>query len=237
MKSCPFGRSYQAQSLTHKRLRRPTTDFLFQKQNSRFLLLRGTIDGLAEPRKWFPPPQIKDSQSRKRRGDRLSGEIGSGASMAKRVPGRFQVDNNPSPARGLASAPLLPASPLRKIGAGFSRATPAELLCERRTLMYRNRNLTLVLALAAGWLGGMLSRYNTMPSVHAEAQPTNAAEIRAQHFSVVDAQGRVIGTFTGAITKGLGALAYPRIALVDPTGRELWSASGDKLRPLGEGSK
>lgn len=103
--------------------------------------------------------------------------------------------------------------------------------------MYQNRNLTLILALAAGLLGGFLSRYVTLSSVHAQAQPPNGVEIRSQRFSVVDAQGRVIGTFTGAIKKETGGLAFPRIVLVDPTGRELWSAGGSKLKPLAENSK
>jgi hypothetical protein len=105
--------------------------------------------------------------------------------------------------------------------------------------MYQNRNLTLVLALAAGLLGGFVSRYITLPSVHAQAQPPNALEIRAQRFSVVDAKGNVIGTFTGAITKEAGYVSrtLPRIALVDSTGRELWSAGGNGLKPLAENSK
>lgn len=40
--------------------------------------------------------------------------------------------------------------------------------------MYRNRNLTLVFALVAGFLGGFLSHYVTLQSVHAQAQPANA---------------------------------------------------------------
>jgi hypothetical protein len=105
--------------------------------------------------------------------------------------------------------------------------------------MYRNRSLTLVLALAAGLLGGFVSRYITLPSVHAQAQPPNALEIRAQRFSVVDAKGNVIGTFTGANTNegGYRPRSFPRIALVDPTGRELWSAGGNGLKPLAENSK
>lgn len=103
--------------------------------------------------------------------------------------------------------------------------------------MYRNRNLTLVLALAAGLLGGFLSRYIALPSVHAQTQPPNALEIKSQRFSVVDAQGRVIGTFTGAITEEPGGRPLPRIALVDPTGRELWSAGGRGFKWLSENSK
>jgi hypothetical protein len=65
--------------------------------------------------------------------------------------------------------------------------------------MYRTRNFSLVLALAAGALGGFLSRHITLP-LHAQTQPSNTLEIRAQRFSVVDAQGRVIGIFTGTIS-------------------------------------
>jgi hypothetical protein len=101
--------------------------------------------------------------------------------------------------------------------------------------MYRNR--TLILALAAGLLGGFLSRYISLPSVHAQAQPPAVLEIKSQRFSLVDAEGRVLGTFTGAITKEPGGNALPRITLVDPAGRELWSAGGRGFKYLSENSK
>jgi hypothetical protein len=100
-----------------------------------------------------------------------------------------------------------------------------------------HRNLTLALALAAGLLGGFLSRYITPSAVHAQVQPPSALEVRAQRFSVVDAQGRVIGTFTGAIMKEPSGRARPGITLVDPTGRELWSAGGHGFKELSESSK
>ncbi len=100
-----------------------------------------------------------------------------------------------------------------------------------------HRNLSLALALVAGLLGGFLSRYISPSAVHAQVQPPNALEIRSQHFIVVDAQGRVVGTFTGAITETPGGRALPRIALVDPTGRELWSAGGNGFKELSENSK
>jgi hypothetical protein len=103
--------------------------------------------------------------------------------------------------------------------------------------MDRNRSLTLVLALAAGLLGGCLSRYFTLPSVHAQAQPPDALEIKSQRFSLVDADGRVIGTFTGAITESPGGRTLPRVALVDPDGRELWSAGGHGFKYLSENPK
>lgn len=104
--------------------------------------------------------------------------------------------------------------------------------------MNRNRNLTVVLALAAGLLGGFLSRYITLPSVHAQVQLTDAVEIRSQRFTFVDPKGRVIATFTRAIPKEGGRPGFrPQIALVDPDGRELWSAGVGELKPLAENSK
>jgi hypothetical protein len=103
--------------------------------------------------------------------------------------------------------------------------------------MDRNRNWTVILALAAGLLGGVLSRYVTLPSVHAQSQPPNAFEIKSQRFSLVDEQGRVIGTFTGAVTENPGGRILPRVALVDPEGRELWSAGGRGFKYLSENSK
>ncbi len=120
----------------------------------------------------------------------------------------------------------------------IQRTASRAIMAAEDDFMSRNRNLTLVLALAAGFLGGFLSRYLTLPSVHAQAQPPSALEIRAQQFSVVDAKGRVIGTFTAITRDGdFGGPAFPRVALVDPAGRELWSAGGKGLRPLAENSK
>lgn len=103
--------------------------------------------------------------------------------------------------------------------------------------MDRNRNLTLVLALAAGLLGGFLSRYLTLPTVHAQAEPPNVLEIKAQRFSLVDAQGHVIGTFTGSVTKSRWQGTSARVAFVDPEGREVWSADGRQFKYLSENSK
>ena len=107
--------------------------------------------------------------------------------------------------------------------------------------MNHNRNLTVVLALAAGLLGGFLSRYITVPSVHAQAQSTDALEIRSQRFTFVDPKGRVIATFTRAIPRqeGYGKTIpeLPSIALVDPEGNQLWSAGGYGFKPLADNSK
>ena len=103
--------------------------------------------------------------------------------------------------------------------------------------LYMNRNLTLVSALAAGFLGGFLSRSVTLPPVHAQTRPADALEVRAQRFSVVDSKGRVIGTFAGAITKEPNGRERSQIDLLDPTGRELWSAGGNGFKTLADSSR
>jgi hypothetical protein len=110
-----------------------------------------------------------------------------------------------------------------------------------------NRNLTLVIALTAGLLGGVLSRYLALPSVHAQAPAPNPVEVRAQSFSLTDDQGSVVGTFmvrddaARVIRRGPGPQATqpanpparsPRIVLLNQDGREIWSAGGSSIRPL-----
>ena len=113
-----------------------------------------------------------------------------------------------------------------------------------------NRNLTLVVALTPGLLGGFLSRYLAPPSVHAQAPAPNPVEVRAQRFSLTDDQGTVMGTFTvrdsatPVNTRGPGYPApptnqlpnpparSPRIVLLNQDGREIWSAGGSSIRPL-----
>ena len=114
-----------------------------------------------------------------------------------------------------------------------------------------NRNLTLAVSLAAGLLGGLLSHYVALPSVHAQAPAPNAVEIRAQRFTLVDDQGSAIGTFTvrensPVVQRGPGYAGpngkipppmSPRIVLLNPEGREIWSAGGNPFRALAENSK
>jgi len=102
-----------------------------------------------------------------------------------------------------------------------------------------NRTLTLTLAVAAGLFGGLLSRYVTLPSVHAQAQAQSAVEVRAQAFTLVDAQGHAIGTFTlrSEQAASLPFPPLPRIVLLDWTGREIWTAGGTKFKSLAENTK
>ena len=98
---------------------------------------------------------------------------------------------------------------------------------------------TLVIALAAGLLGGLLSRYIAPQPAFAQ---NVTKEIRAQSFTIVDPADRVIGTFTTNVPfPPPGARRIPRdrtaspnrIVLRDSDGREIWSA-GLILRPLSQ---
>lgn len=116
------------------------------------------------------------------------------------------------------------------------------------------QKLNLTLALAAGLLGGFISRNVTLPSVHAQnptpapffpilppPSPTDNAtaprEIRAQSFTLVDGADNVVGTFTVAPDQWIGRDGSisrgGRIVLRDARGREIWSA-GNTVRPLSE---
>jgi hypothetical protein len=89
-------------------------------------------------------------------------------------------------------------------------------------------NLSLALALAAGLLGGLLTRYISPPTVSAQNQSQPAKEIRAQSFTLVDQSNQIAGTFTTEPVTGrpIGHPTQTRIVLRDPYGRELWSAGG-----------
>jgi hypothetical protein len=97
-------------------------------------------------------------------------------------------------------------------------------------------NKNVALALAAGLLGGMLTRYIAPPPAYAQNQTPGSApmEIKAQRFVLVDQSDRTIGTFS-AVSGPLGPLGtpiFPRIVLRDFNGREIWSAGGSGFQPL-----
>ncbi|HXI39117.1 MAG TPA: hypothetical protein VNH83_04020 [Bryobacteraceae bacterium] len=56
-----------------------------------------------------------------------------------------------------------------------------------------NRKANFTLALAAGLLGGMFSRYLTPTPVFAQVQASAPKEIRAQSFFLVNKQGTPLG--------------------------------------------
>jgi len=82
----------------------------------------------------------------------------------------------------------------------------------------------LVLAFAAGVMGGLLSQAIATKPVLAESQAPPPREIRAQSFVLVDEAGSVLGKFS---VDGVGR---PALRLFDSRGREIWSAEGPILR-------
>ena len=91
-----------------------------------------------------------------------------------------------------------------------------------------NQNLKLSLALAAGLLGGLLSRYIAPTPVLAQTQPQRG--IRAQSFILVEDQNNVIGTFKSS---DLAIHTSPTVVLEDRNGREIWRA-GVSMKTLAE---
>jgi hypothetical protein len=80
-----------------------------------------------------------------------------------------------------------------------------------------NRTLMLSFALAAGWLGGAISRYVTPTPAFAESSAPK--QVVAQSFVLSDDKNNVVGVFK---------LSEPQsdraIVLVDRNGREIWRA-------------
>ena len=86
------------------------------------------------------------------------------------------------------------------------------------------KRLNLALALAAGFVGGVLSHSFTAPAVHAQSPAAPAAEVRARSFLLVNEGGQVVGRLTAESD------SRPAIRLYDAAGREIWSAEGPSLR-------
>ena len=79
-----------------------------------------------------------------------------------------------------------------------------------------NRTFFLSLALGAGLLGGVLSRY--VAPVPAFAQATTQKEIKSQSFVLVDDKDNIVGTFKPSADR------RPAVVLLDRDGREIWRA-------------
>jgi len=88
-----------------------------------------------------------------------------------------------------------------------------------------NRAFTLSLALTAGLLGGVLSRF-VMP-VPVLAQTASPKEIKAQSFVLVDGKDNIVGTFKASADR------IPTVVLLDRSGREIWRA-GVSVKVLSE---
>ncbi|MES1262557.1 MAG: hypothetical protein ABUS49_12555 [Acidobacteriota bacterium] len=106
--------------------------------------------------------------------------------------------------------------------------------------------LNVALAVAAGLLGGLLTRYIEPSPAAAQDQSPSVREIRAESFVLVDPGGRTVGTFSSEPFAGprsriisrnpdaplVMTQAPRRIVLRDSSGREIWSAGGTGLVPL-----
>ncbi len=95
------------------------------------------------------------------------------------------------------------------------------------------KNLNLLLAAAAGLIGGIAGQQLLLP-VQAQTAPPKV--IVAQSFALADEAGHVVGVFAikgGAASQrgSMMTLAEPQhIVLYDADGKEIWSAS-PQLKP------
>jgi hypothetical protein len=78
---------------------------------------------------------------------------------------------------------------------------------------------TIALALAAGFIGGIVSQRIAPPSIYAQAQTQIPNEIRAERFVIVDENGTPRGAF-GIDKKGdpESKLLTPRVTQCGPGG-------------------
>jgi len=76
----------------------------------------------------------------------------------------------------------------------------------------------LVLAMAAGLFGGLVSRYISPSAVLAQVQKAAPKEIQAQNFVLVNSQGNPMGLF------GFNPQGKPIIKLVDERGTTIWTS-------------
>ena len=104
-----------------------------------------------------------------------------------------------------------------------------------------NNKSSVFIALAAGLLGGLLTRYIAPTTAFAQNQTSPTTEIRGRSFVLVDAQDNVVGTFASepipppGMFQGRRPGPEPsRIVLRDSNGREIWSAGGNPMRPLSQ---
>ncbi len=105
-----------------------------------------------------------------------------------------------------------------------------------------NNKLTISLALGAGLIGGMLTRYVSPPTVSAQDQVSLPKELRAQSFVLVDRTNNIVGTFmtepsvgpriAGPDSRQEPGAGVPRhVVLRDSSGRLIWNTDG-RVMPL-----
>jgi len=93
--------------------------------------------------------------------------------------------------------------------------------------------LNITLSLAAGLVGGLLTRYIAPPAAFAQDQKSAVKEIRAQSFVFVGPADQTLATFGVELPNKLGPnFPVARIVLRDANGHEMWSAPGGGAKLL-----
>ncbi len=98
-----------------------------------------------------------------------------------------------------------------------------------------NKTLTVVPAIAAGFLGGIVTRYVAPPAAFAQTQAPATKEVRAESFALVDSSDHTVATFT--VESGAGSASNShsrRVVLRDAHGHTIWSAGGSGIQPVTE---
>jgi hypothetical protein len=91
------------------------------------------------------------------------------------------------------------------------------------------KKLNLVLSIAAGLFGGILSHFVWTQPTHAQTLSPAPKEVRSQSFVLVDEKGNIEGVFSFDDSKN----GFPTIKLSDGSGREIWTAGGNGMHLLG----
>jgi hypothetical protein len=94
-----------------------------------------------------------------------------------------------------------------------------------------HQRLNLVLALAAGLSGGVLSRYILPTPVLAQTPAPAPKELRSLSFIVVDDKNNVVGSFKRSVTK---PGETPTVVLLVLDGMVVWRGSGAAIRPASQ---
>jgi len=97
-----------------------------------------------------------------------------------------------------------------------------------------NHKWTIILALAAGFVGSALFHGLTLVSVHAQVPSAPLKEIRAQSFVIVDDSNQALGRFAIRYPSSASRerYEYGYIQLFDSSGNELFTAGGMRARPV-----
>jgi hypothetical protein len=88
------------------------------------------------------------------------------------------------------------------------------------------KSLHVAICLAAGFAGGMISRYSVPPVALAQSQPQSVVEVRAQAFVLTDNNGRPVVKLAPGAGALSGAAFSPKVVLFDADGHQFWSAGG-----------